>query len=76
LEKVFEIMLNLGIENVLFLLIVIMIQIILVSDCVTLENQFRLKISVRPRVWRLWRRHPSGLSLRGLWPIFVEKGGE
>jgi hypothetical protein len=76
LEEVFEIMLNLAIESVLFLSIVIIVQFIVVSDCVNVENQFRLKISVIPRVWKFWSRLPSRLSLRGLWSIFVEKGGE
>jgi hypothetical protein len=69
-------MLNLEIESVLFLSIVIIVQFILVSDCVTVETQFRFKIPVRPRSWRFWRGHPSGLSLRDFWSIFVENGGE
>jgi hypothetical protein len=52
LEEVFEIMLNLETESVLFLSIVIIVQFILVSDCVTVENQFRLMLSVRLRVQR------------------------
>jgi hypothetical protein len=56
-------MLNLEIENVLFLSIVTIVQFILVSDCVTVENQFRFTISVRLRVWRFWRVHPRRLSL-------------
>jgi hypothetical protein len=39
LEEVFKIMLNLEIESVLFLSVVIIVQFILRSDCVTVENQ-------------------------------------
>jgi hypothetical protein len=62
LKKIFEIILNLEVESVLFLSIVIIVQFILVSDCVTVENQFRLKMFVRPTVWWFWRRHVDGLS--------------
>jgi hypothetical protein len=57
----------------LFLSILIILQFILVSDCVTVENQCRLKISVRPRVWRFWRRHTSGQFLRGFGPFLWKK---
>jgi hypothetical protein len=77
LEEVLEIMLNLKIESVLFLSIVTIVQFILVLDCVefqeTVENLFRLKISVRPRVWRVWRRHPKGLCLRRILVRFCRK---
>jgi hypothetical protein len=60
---------NLETESVLFLSIVIIVQFILVSDCVTVETQFRLKISVRPRVWWFWRSHPTKLSLGASGPF-------
>jgi hypothetical protein len=75
LKEDFEIMLNLEIESVLFLSIVIIVQLILLSDYVTVQNQFRLKISVRPRDWRFWRGHTSELSLRGFWAILWKKVG-
>jgi hypothetical protein len=38
LEKIFEIMLNLKVESILFLSIVIIVQFVLVPDCVVVEN--------------------------------------
>jgi hypothetical protein len=64
-RKFFEIMLNLEIENILFLSIVSIVQFILVSDCVTLDNQFKLKISVKPRVWRFLEETSQSIVLRG-----------